>query len=182
MNLRKTIGIAVLVSVSVVFLGVTAASGDHLAAPHPQSGAASPHCRPVGGMIMTNFGVITPTSTLGTATGDLQGAVSATLLGAPESGAGNTVIFHVQHHFVTGSGDVIVVDPATATTVPLSATLYAVLTYPIHISGGTGKFAGATGDITNIGEVRLPSAPDTTGGTTVFRYSGQVCFAAPGND
>ena len=92
------------------------------------------------------------------------------------------MIFHVQHHFVTESGDVVLVDPATATTIPLSPTLYAVLTYPIHISGGTGKFAGATGDITNIGEVRLPNAPDTSRGTTVFRYSGQVCFAALGNE
>ena len=182
MNFHKTVGIAAIVSLSVLSIGLTAASGGHPAAAHPQASAASPHCRPVGGMIMTNFGVITPTSTLGTATGDVRGAVSATLLGAPESGAGNTVIFHVQHHFVTGSGDIIFVDPATATTVPLSPTLYAVLTYPIHISGGTGKFAGATGDITNIGEVRLPNAPDTAGGTTVFRYSGQVCFAAPGND
>lgn len=183
MNFHKTIGIAAIVSLSVLSLGLKAASGSHPVAAHPQSTDVSSHCRPVGGMIMTNFGVITPTSTLGTATGDLGGAVSATLLGAPEPGAGNTVIFHVQHHFVTGSGDVIIVDPAKATAVPISPTLFAVLTYPIHISGGTGKFAGATGDITNIGEVRLPNAPvDFAGGTTVFRYSGQVCFAARGND
>jgi len=35
---------------------------------------------------------------------------------------------------------------------------------------GTGKFAGATGDITNIGEADLKAG-------TVFRYSSQVCFA-----
>jgi hypothetical protein len=87
------------------------------------------------------------------------------------------VIFHVQHHFVTESGDVILIDPATATSVPIASGLFAILTYPVHISGGTGKFAGATGDFTNIGEVLLPHAPDTTGGTTVFRYSGQICFA-----
>jgi hypothetical protein len=126
---------------------------------------------------MTNFGVISPTSTLGTATGDLRGAVSASLLGPPEAGASNTVIFHVQHHFVTETGDTILIDPATATSVPVGPGLFAILSYPVHIKGGTGKFAGATGDFTNIGEVLLPNAPDTTGGTTVFRYTGQVCFA-----
>jgi len=88
------------------------------------------------------------------------------------------VIFHVQHHFVTETGDIIFVDPAIATSMPVAPGLFAILTYPVHINGGTGKFAGASGDITNIGEVRLPNAPDTAGGTTVFRYSGQVCFAA----
>jgi len=77
------------------------------------------------------------------------------------------------HHWVTESGDTLSFDQATATTLPLSQTsptLFAVLTYPVHITGGTGKFAGATGDITNIGEVDLVKG-------TVFRYSGQVCFA-----
>jgi hypothetical protein len=61
-------------------------------------------------------------------------------------------------------------DPAVATTIPVSQTLFAIVTYPVHIKGGTGKFAGATGDLSNIGEV------DTTSGT-VFRYTGQVCYA-----
>ena len=39
-----------------------------------QSPNAQPHCTPVGGSVMTNF--ITPDTTLGTATGDLRGAVS----------------------------------------------------------------------------------------------------------
>jgi len=37
--------------------------------------------------------------------------------------------------------------------------------------GGTGKFAGATGDLTNVGEADLVS------GQIVLRYSGKVCFA-----
>jgi len=81
---------------------------------------------------------------------------------------GNTVVFHIQHHWVTESGDSLSFDPATATTVPISQTLYAVATYPIHLSGGTGRFAGASGDITAIGEVDLVKG-------TVFRYSGEVC-------
>ena len=70
--------------------------------------------------------------------------------------------------------------PAQATVTPVTPTLLAVVNYPIEITGGTGKFAGATGTINNIGEVDVPNFPDLTGGTTVFRYSGQVCFAAPG--
>jgi hypothetical protein len=71
---------------------------------------------------MTNF--LNPSTTLGTTTGDLKGAVSATLLGAPQSGPGGTVVFHVQHHWVTEGGDTLTIDPAAATTVPLSQTLF----------------------------------------------------------
>jgi hypothetical protein len=124
----------------------------------------------VGGTIMTNFGAIDQNTTMGTATGDLRGAVSGTILGAPQPGAGNTLVFHVQHHWVTESGDTLSFDPATATTIPLSQTLFAIVTYPLHLTGGTGKFVGAKGDLNAIGEVDLVKG-------TVFRYSGQVCFA-----
>lgn len=182
MTFGRIARIAFLVSVAVLLFAFIASSGGHpSAAPHPQSQPSDRHCTPVGGTVMTNFGVISPTSTLGTVTGDLRGAVSASLLGPPETGAGNTVVFHVQHHFVTETGDTIFIDPATATSVPIGPGLFAILSYPVHIKGGTGKFAGATGDFTNIGEVLLPHAPDTAGGTTVFRYTGQVCFAASDN-
>jgi len=135
----------------------------------PRSTASERHCLPVGGTVMTNFGAIDLNTTMGIATGDLRGAVSGTLLGPPQLVSG-TVVFHVQHHWVTESGDMLTFDPAVATTAPISQTLFAVITYPVHVTGGTGKFAGATGDITNIGEVDLIAG-------TVFRYSGQVCFA-----
>ena len=133
------------------------------------------HCQTVGGTIMTNFGAIDQNTTMGTATGDLRGAVSGTILGAPQQGTGNTVVFHVQHHWVTESGETLFFDPATATTVPISQTVFAIVTYPLHLTGGTGRFAGATGDISAIGEVDL-----STG--TVFRYTGQVCYAAADKD
>jgi hypothetical protein len=139
--------------------------------PAPSSNTTERHCVPVGGMVMTNFGAIDANTTMGIATGDLRGAVSGTLLGAPQPGAGGTLVFHVQHHWVTESGDTLTFDPAVATTAPLSQTLFAVITYPVHITGGTGKFAGAIGDIKNIGEVDLAAQ------ATIFRYSGQVCFA-----
>jgi hypothetical protein len=176
MTLGRITRIAFLIFSVVLLSAFIASSGGHPAgAVPPQSTSSQPHCTPVGGTVMTNFGAIDQNTTMGTATGDLRGAVSGTLLGAPQPGAGNTLVFHVQHHWVTESGDTLSFDPATATTVPLSQTLFAVVTYPLHLTGGTGKFVGATGDLNTIGEVDLVKG-------TVFRYSGQICFAAPGND
>jgi hypothetical protein len=168
--------IAFLVSLSVFAFAFAANSGSHpsgAAGPRPETSRS--HCSLVGGTITTNFGGVDQNTTLGTATGDLRGAVTGTVLSAPQPGTGNTVVFHIQHHWVTETGDTLFFDPATATTVPLSQTLFAIVTYPIHLTGGTGKFAGATGDMTAIGEVDLVNG-------TVFRYVGQVCYAAPDKD
>src|SRR6266852_3715340 len=171
MTFGRIARIAFLVSIAILLFAFIASSGGHPAvAPHPQSEPSDRHCTPVGGTVMTNFGAIDQNTTMGTATGDLRGAVSGTILGAPQPGAGNTLVFHVQHHWVTESGDTLSFDPATATTVPLSQTLFAVMTYPIHLTGGTRRYAKATGDLNTIGEVDLVNG-------TVFRYSGQVCFA-----
>jgi hypothetical protein len=173
---KRIARIAFLISVAVLLFAFIASSGGHpAAAPRPQSTSSQPHCLSVGGMLMTNFGAIDQDTTMGVATGTLRGAVSGTLLGAPQQGTGNTVVFHIQHHWVTESGDMLFFEPATATTVPLSQTLFAIATYPVHLTGGTGRFAGATGDMDAMGEVDLVKG-------TVFRYSGQVCFAAPGQD
>ena len=173
MTLGRIGRIAILVSVAVLLFALVSPGGGPSLAPKaaPRSSATERHCIPVGGMVMTNFGAIDANTTMGIATGDLRGAVSGTLLGAPQPGAGGTLVFHVQHHWVTESGDTLTFDPAIATTAPLSQTLFAVITYPVHITGGTGKFAGAIGDMKNIGEVDLAAQ------ATVFRYSGQVCFA-----
>jgi hypothetical protein len=170
MTFGRIARIAFLVSLAVFVFAIAGVSGGRTGAPLPQAGGLDRHCTQVGGTVTTNFGAIDANTTLGLATGDLRGAVSGTLLGAPEPGAGNTLIFRIQHHWVTDTGDTLFFDPATATTVPLSQTLFAVVSIPLHLKGGTGKFAGATGDLANFGEV------DFTSGT-VFRYSGQVCFA-----
>jgi hypothetical protein len=96
--------------------------------------------------------------------------VAAGLLAPPQPGPNGTVLFQVQHNWVTEVGDNIYFDPAVATTIPLSQTRFAFTSYPVHISGGTGKFAGATGDLINIGEADLQLG-------TAIRYSGEVCFA-----
>jgi hypothetical protein len=172
MTFGRITRIAFLVFSALLLLAFIGNSGGPPArGAHPRPERAESHCTPVGGMILTNFGAIDQNTTMGVATGDLRGAVSGTLLGgAPQRGAGNTLIFHVQHHWVTESGDTLTFDPATATTVPLSQTLFAVVTYPLHLTGGTGRFAGATGDMNAIGEIDLSNG-------TVFRYSGEVCFA-----
>lgn len=127
----------------------------------------SKHCTPVGGAVMTNLGAVDQATTMGTATGDLKGAVGATVLSTEV--VGNNLVFHVQHHWVTESGDTLTFDPAIATTTAVATNLFAVVTYPVHLSGGTGKFAHMTGDFTNIGEVDLST------GQIVLRYSGQIC-------
>jgi hypothetical protein len=118
---------------------------------------------------MTNF--LDANTTLGTATGDLEGAVSATLLGA-SPGSNGTLVFSVQHHWVTSTGDTILMDVARATSVETQPGSFAILSYPVVVTGGTGKFDGATGRLQNIGAVDLDSQ------RTVFRYEGEVCFPA----
>jgi hypothetical protein len=131
--------------------------------------AQTKHCTPAGGMLMTNLGAVDQATTMGPATGDLRGAVGATIPSTEASG--NTLVLHVQHHWVTDSGDTLDIDPAAATTTQVSPGLYAVVNYPVHLKGGTGKFAGATGDFTNIGEANLAT------GQIVLRYTGKICFA-----
>jgi len=138
----------------------------------PAAAAQSPnhkHCQAAGGMLMTNLGAVDANTTLGPVTGDLKGAVSATILSTEVNG--KTLILHVQHHWVTEAGDTLAIDPAIATTTQVSAGLYAIVTYPVHLKGGTGRFAHATGDFTNIGEADLNT------GQIILRYTGQICFA-----
>ena len=135
-----------------------------------QQKSVTRQCSSVGGTLSTNLAVVGKSTTMGTATGDLKGAVAATIKNITQNGDG-TVSFTVQHHWVSESGDTITIASATALTMPLSATRYAIIDYPVHISGGTGKFANATGDLDSIGEVDLGS------GQTVFRYSGKLCLA-----
>jgi hypothetical protein len=120
-------------------------------------------------MLMTNLGAVDEATTMGPVTGDLKGAVGATILDTESNG--NKLVFHVQHHWVTEAGDTLTFSPATATTTQVAAGLYAVVTYPVHLTGGTGRYAHATGDFNAIGEADLNS------GQIVLRYSGQLCFA-----
>src|SRR5438477_50349 len=93
------------------------APGSFTSRPHAllaQSAQAAPHCVPVGGTVMTNLATINAATSLGTVTGDLRGAVSAAVLNVVP-GQNGTIIFTVQHHFVTETGDTILAQPAQAT-------------------------------------------------------------------
>jgi len=130
--------------------------------------AQAKKCTPFGGMILTDLGLPDANSTMGYATGDLKGAVGVSILSTQASG--NTLVLNVQHHWVSESGDIISLDPATATTTQVAPGVYAVVNYPFHINGnGTGKFAGVSGDGSAIGEA------DLVNGRLVFRYTGTLC-------
>jgi hypothetical protein len=135
--------------------------------------AGGVHCQEVGGAILTNFlpaancpGSAQNLCSDGTATGDLKGAVGARIL----SISGN--VFHVLHHWVTESGDTIFLNKADATNFTTSDPNHVLAVYlnGIEITGGTGRFEGATGTIFSFG------AADLTLGHGIFRYSGTVCF------
>ena len=135
--------------------------------------AQAKSCQSAGGMLMTDLGAVDANTTMGVATGDLKGAVGATILNIESQNGGAILIFTVQHHWVSESGDLIFFDPAKATVEQVGgpqSTRYAVVSYPSHLKGGTGRFAGATGDFKTIGEVDLAT------GQLVFRYSGTLCF------
>ena len=127
-------------------------------------------CVPVGGMLMTNIGVIPfgpyGVTNLGPVTGDLAGSVAATPIA---TGVG----YH--HYWVTSSGDTINFEDAilhaSLAAYPIVAVPWG--TYTSIITGGTGKFAGATGSLEYFG------LADFSNYTLVLRYRGQVCYAAP---
>ena len=172
MNFGKIMRMTVLVLLPILFLVLTSETGGHSALRAlRQTGTADSHCAAVGGSISTNLGVIDANTTLGTSTGDLRGAFAANILGVSQ--VGSNTMFTVQHHLVTESGDTVIIDKATATGTQVAPGLFGITNYSLHISNGTGKFAGATGDLHLIGEVNLNT------GQTVFRYTGQVCFAEP---
>jgi hypothetical protein len=132
--------------------------------------AENPHCSEIGGAILTNlggFGQIdgSPT-TMGVAYGDLKGAIGVQILSASPDFTTVTV----QHHWVTENGDTLSIDEAQAHGVMVAPGLLAITDYKTHLSGGTGRFAHATADLSSIGELDLNT------GQVVLRYSGTVCF------
>ena len=136
-----------------------------------QDDASGRHCQAVGGAISTNF--LDKTDTLGTATGDLRGALGVHVISVKTEQNG-TIILHNHHHWVTEPGDTILFDNADATLFPTEVSgLYAASYIKgVTIIGGTGRFDGATGKLT-----ATFGAVDLTKGQVVLRYQGQVCIA-----
>jgi hypothetical protein len=149
-----------VLSVSLVLLFVA-----HIAVAEQGGG----RCSTVGGLIMTNLGAIDANTTLGIATGDLSGGVSATILSI--TGPQNALTFLVQHHWVTESGDAILFAQMQAFALEvLSTPVYGVTFQPLRITGGTGRYQGASGVLSVFGSADLGS------GRTAFRYTGKVCL------
>ena len=169
MTLRSSVSkaLAALLVFVPVLAAMSGASPTPKAAPHARK--AEGHCTPVGGTIMTNLGAVDQNTTMGIATGDLRGAVGAKILSS------DGVNFLIEHHWVTEAGDTIFFSPVTEVATPLNPTNLHIfgltLPQPIQVTGGTGRFEGATGSISAFG------ALDFGHGETVFRYNGQVCFA-----
>jgi hypothetical protein len=81
-------------------------------------------------------------------------------------------IFHNQHHWVTESGDTIFLGAADVTAIPTFVPGLFPANYPnIPVLGGTGRFAGAHGNITAFGAV------DMNQGHIILRYQGNIFFA-----
>jgi len=142
------------------------------------------NCKEVSGGIVTNVlaesgtvnGMNFVATSLGTVTGDLRGGIgvyffSITGVGTPK------VVAKVHHHWVTEAGDTIFLEDATANAFQVGtlAGVYGVGddSYTVNIIGGTGRFAGATGNLSLIGVL------DTSQGKIVLRYQGSICFVRP---
>jgi hypothetical protein len=126
------------------------------------------HCESVAGAIMTNFNLLPygpeGGTNLGPAFGDLEGSVAATTISLSP--------FTFQHYWVATNGDVINFKPAVLKPTLINDHVIAAQwgDYRAEISGGTGRFAGATGYIEAFGLVDLQA------GSVVLRYRGEVCY------
>jgi len=125
------------------------------------------HCRQVGGSISTNF--LNPSTTFGSATGDLKGGIGVNVLNI-SSGSNGATVFHNQHDWVTESGDTLYLRDADATAYPAAGALVAInYVKGVDVIGGTGRFADATGHLDVWG------AADLQHKQIVLRYKGEIC-------
>jgi hypothetical protein len=123
-----------------------------------QSPATRSNCQPIGGSVSTNVGGFGPNTTMGVATGDLAGAVGVEILDITTAPNG-LVDVSVHHHWVTETGETLMIDKADAFGVYVAPGLLAVTDYKVHISGGTGRYQNARGDVSVIGGGRFQHRP-----------------------
>ena len=138
------------------------------------------NCTPLGGILFTNVAAIENRVNVGVAYGDLAGTVAAaiiagpTVIGFPAQGR-QQIQFTVQHYWISDKGEIILFKPAAATADTTSKDNVVAITYDNYvatITGGTGRFANATGTVKFMGAV------DFNENHLVLRYSGQLCPAA----
>jgi len=135
----------------------------------PGIAAGGIHSQDVGGGVLTNF--LDSTHTEGTSTGDIRDAIGVAILGVTP-GPNGTTVYHVQHHWVTDSGDTILLKDAFLTAFPTTDPNRVLGDYldGVEFIGGTGRFEGATGKAFVFG------AADLGLGQITLRYAGTVCF------
>ena len=143
-----------------------------LAVSQPVLAQQGANCRDVGGAISTNFVTrsdVVPSSTLGTATGDLRGGLGVTVQSISQ--AGGALVFHNRHQWVTESGDTLLLKDADATAfgTPVGGLFAVAYVDGVEVNGGTGRFNGATGTLRRFGAANLVTSE------IVLRYEGTIC-------
>jgi hypothetical protein len=129
--------------------------------------ASESSCIDVSGTIAANL--TGASQAQGTVTGDLAGSVTASFTATPRNDG--SIALALQHTFVTKRGDSLTTrDTGLLVPVPGATGVYR-MTVQYDITGGTGRFAGATGTLRNHGEAILNSTPPQL----TLRYSGRIC-------
>lgn len=163
---QHTLWMSVLAVFLVAAIGVGSIQG------RTDTGIAHAHakCRAVSGSISANVVNNPAVSTglaLGTVTGNLAGATLATFTATPSSNGSLSLVLH--HNFVTDARNSLATeDTGTLIPVPGLDNVFR-MSVDYTITGGTGKFAHATGSLHNHGEADLNT------GLLTLTYSGQVC-------
>jgi len=112
------------------------------------------------------------TTAMGQVSGYFQGEMHFEITSRQQNADGSETL-QTRHRFVTADGELRTED--TATLGPISAQGTSTVDATLTIQGGTstGRFAGASGQITAEGLVNYTTEPAPT---LTGTYTGQVCF------
>jgi hypothetical protein len=124
-------------------------------------------CETVGGTFLINF--VDPTTGLAVLSGDLTGAVRGVILDQTMNEA-NIMSLSLEHVIVTETGDMLMTTDE-ATLMPVDEGVF-FMQQTQTIVGGTGRYAEATGTLTEFGAVDMGT------GQGVLRYTGEICTGA----
>jgi hypothetical protein len=139
-----------------------------LAALGPAAAPAVPaatSCTTVRGTV--SFYATGPDSFISSLTGDLAGTSIGTHFTIVKVGDDGTLHFTVDHEFVTDRGTFFTV--AEGVLSPITPGIYRTSERNFFLPGGTGAFAGATGNLI------LQTLADLTVGEGSGRYHGRIC-------